>query len=112
MAVTKRGLELADRLARHMDWEPETADVCSRIVRHATTYNRIQEMWTSVEMSDAAVARTEQSESAIEQRLRELVAELPATRSGHRFAVEFAGDPRGFTVRLVADDGWTTVGVA
>lgn len=110
MTVTKKGLVLADKLGRYVGWAPGISETCSLICRHATTYDRIQVMWCNDEMSDARTARVEKREAQIEERIRHLVAMLPETDDGP-FRVQFDGDPRGYTTRLLTPDG-REIGVA
>lgn len=108
--ITNKGRELADRLGRHVGWAPTISETCSLICRHGTTYNRIQEAWCSVEMTDRETARLEAREARLEARIRDLAGRLPEHDSGP-WRVRFEGDPRGWTVRLVAPNG-AEVGVA
>jgi hypothetical protein len=57
--------------------------------RHETTLSRINDMWTSVEMSQKREAEVKKQEASCERRVKELVEELG-------FTVEIDGDPRGF----------------
>lgn len=101
--VTSSGDKLASYLAPVLGYTHAIRETCSLIARHAKTYARIQEMWCSVEMSDAETARVERQEFLIEQRIRSLVADLPHSDDGP-WSVEFSGDPRGYTVRLTCPE--------
>jgi hypothetical protein len=102
--TTTKGDELATKLAVDLGYTREVSETCALICRHATTYARIQEAWTSVEMSERQTARVEQQESNIERRIIDLVDSLPETDAG-KIKVRFGGDPRGATVLLVMPDG-------
>jgi hypothetical protein len=102
--ITKRGSELASRLNPYIGTTMEILETCSLIARSAVTHDRIQETWTSVELSDRATERLERREAGIEHRISELVENLPATDDGP-FKVTFEGDPRGYTVKIVTPDG-------
>jgi chromosome condensin MukBEF MukE localization factor len=76
------------------------------LLRHAKTYDRIQEMWCSEEMSDRRRGALEKKETNLERRITEL-----AERFGAK--VKFGGDPRGFTVKLLLKSGrWNSWGGA
>ena len=98
--ITNRGRELAWKLNPALGSTVEIDRTCSLIVRHARTYNRIQEVWCSVELSDRATAQLERREALLEQRLTDLVDWLPWTDDG-AITVKFDGDPRGHCVKLV-----------
>ncbi len=102
--VTAKGRELASRLNPFIGTTWAIEETASLLARHGTTYNRIQEMLCSVEMSDRQTARIEKQEADIEARIMSLVQDLPTPDDGP-WRVVFQGDPRGWTVRLVAPDG-------
>lgn len=120
--VTAPGRDLANRVARYYFGgrlptitEEETF---SLINRQAVTYSRIQEVWCNVDMSDRQwlVEHYESKEARIEHRIATLVDSLPeatdpTTGEGFRFTVQFDGDPRGWTVRLIGLNG-REVGIA
>lgn len=103
-ATTTKGDKLALRLSRHIGTTYAIRVRCARICRAATTYNRYQEDWCSVEMTEPQERRRAEAEDRLEARIRDLVQGLPEADAG-AFRVEFAGDPRGPVVRLVAPDG-------
>ncbi len=102
--VTQRGRNLAWKINPFVGTTSAIEETCSLLARHAASYSRIQEAWCSVEMSDAATARLEAKESALEARIGSLVQDLPAPDDGP-WRVVFEGDPRGWTVRIVTPDG-------
>lgn len=102
--ITREGCRVAHKLNYQIGTSGTSQRVASLLHRHARTYDRIQEAWCSVEMSDRQTARLEAREAKLEARIRELVELLPQPDGGS-WRVEFSGDPRGYTVRLVAPDG-------
>jgi hypothetical protein len=113
MTVTNKGRELADKLGRYTGWTFGISETCSLICRHATTYNRIQELWCNEAMSDKATARLEAKEARLEARIDSLVRDLPDGEVHVMGSDElvrmspkarFDGDPRGYTVRIVFDE--------
>lgn len=101
MQVTKRGLTLANQLSRFFTKRQynQVAEICSVIARHAKTHCRLQEIACSVEMTEKQQARHDKRDAAIEARITELVRKLPKSKNGYIVPV-FAGDPRGYTVKL------------
>jgi hypothetical protein len=106
--ITKRGERLAWSLNRWMGTTREIQETCSLIARHGMTYGRIQEVWCSRELSDHQTRWFESREETLERQIARLVESLPAPsdESGvlAPVVVEFEGDPRGWTVRLVVTD--------
>lgn len=102
--TTTKGDQLATKLARDLGYTREISETCALICRHATTYARIQEIWTSVELSEKAEASMLKREEHLERRIADLVDRLPETDAG-KIKVRFGGDPRGATVLLVMPDG-------
>lgn len=102
--VTTRGYDLACKLNPYIGSTYGIDQTCSLLHRHARTYDRIQEMWCNDEMSDRATARLEAQEAKLEARIRSLVQDLPQPDDGP-WQVQFSGDPRGYTVRLIAPTG-------
>lgn len=102
--VTQAGVKFARKLSYQIGTTDHIQRVCSLLHRHARTYDWIQEAWCSNEMPDRSVALLEEREEWLEARIRDLVQYLPDPDSGP-WKVEFSGDPRGYTVRLVAPDG-------
>lgn len=97
--ITYRGIALANKLNPLFGTTPKIQETCSLIARNSRTYNRIQEYWASVEMSDQQVAYWEKREANLEKRITELVESLPETDEGS-IKVAFSGDPRGHCVKL------------
>ena len=70
------------------------------ICRHGRTYARIQEMWCNEEMSERRTKEVEHKEALLERRITEL-----ATACNCK--ADFAGDPRGATVKIILPNGRT-----
>ena len=102
--TTKKGYALADKLGAHVGWTNGITETCSKLTRAASSYSTIQERWCCEEMTDERTAQLEKRETALEALIGSLVQDLPHTDDGP-FVVQFSGDPRGHTVRLVAPDG-------
>lgn len=102
--ITERGRRFARKLNSQIGTTAEIERACSLLHRHARTYDWIQEAWCSDEMSDRRVKALEAKEEWLKRRISELVQMLPEPDSGP-WKVEFSGDPRGYTVRLVTVDG-------
>ena len=117
--ITKRGRELANRLAPSIGVSGDILETCSLIARHATTYQGIQEGYCNghpamgnpnISAQDAAKIWEryekwlDKREAQIERRITELVESLPPTDSGP-VSVRFGGDPRGAVVTLIMPDG-------
>jgi hypothetical protein len=113
--ITKKGYELAFRLNPYLGTTNRIAETCSLIARHATTYAWIQERWCNVEMSERETAALEAKEDRLEERITDLVNDLPWTETG-QIRVQFDGDPRAYVVRLLVPDedyrGTREIGVA
>jgi hypothetical protein len=113
--ITKKGYELAWRLNPYIGTTNRIAETCSLIARHAITYARIQEWWCNEEMADPAVKALEAKEDRLEERITDLVNDLPWTETG-QIRVQFDGDPRAYVVRLLVPDedyrGTREIGVA
>lgn len=103
--ITQRGRTLAAKLNPMMGTTDEIERTCSLIARHARTYNRMQEIWCSVEMDERQEARLTRRETALERRLADLVGQLPETDDG-ALRVAFSGDPRGHCVKLTLPTGY------
>ena len=97
--ITKSGTFLADNLLPVLGRTSDIVKTCSLIARHAKSYARIQEIWCSVELSEYQQNYYEKRERWLEQRIMSLVADLPHSDDGP-WGVEFAGDPRGYCVKL------------
>lgn len=114
--ITRRGHELNKLIDKFVGTTQRTLEICSLVARHATTHHRLQEIQCNREATAAELLR----EKHIEDRIRKLVADLPKAKvqltRGSTVAsigVEFSGDPRGFTVKLVVpgDKGGNTWGL-
>lgn len=104
--VTQAGVKFAWKLNHQIGTTGHIQRVCSLLHRHARTYDWIQEVWCDTDLSERPrqQARLEAKEEWLEARIRDLVEYLPQPDSGP-WTVEFSGDPRGYTVRLVTVDG-------
>jgi hypothetical protein len=69
-------------------------EIISKIHRLAVTYARIQEIWCSVELNDTMQAYYEKREKQLQIKMLE-----HANKIGCK--IEYQGDPRGMTVRLI-----------
>jgi len=102
--MTKNGQKLYNLLAPSFKGlTPGLPELCNLLARHARTYNRIQEIWCSVELSPTATKWYEHREELIEKRIVELVRALPRVK-GKPIIVRFTGDPRGYCVKLIMPD--------
>lgn len=117
--ITSKGQRMAENLRRWIGDEPETLRTLSRIGRLAATHQRLAEAECSVEMTERQAARHARRVEALEATIRRLVATLPRAlavpRSGAPadlsepsglvpVGVDFGGDPRGYTVKLIVPD--------
>lgn len=68
----------------------------------ATSYTRIQERWCSEDMSQipGREEATKRLEKSLEEKIRAYAKGLPNVKG-----VKFTGDPRGYCVRLMLEDG-------
>jgi len=124
--ITERGCELSGQILRFYEsprykarslvaqrkqelLRSHVREVCSLVARHATTHARLAETAVNRDLTP----REERQDRAVEARIRELVASLPKPRGRAAIGVEFSGDPRGFTVKLVVpgDKGGNTWGL-
>lgn len=112
--ITKRGRDLARCLAPFIGESDRVPQICSLIARLARTHCRLQE----ISCSDHELTPAEQKrEAQIEARIRQLVASLPeridSPHGKGTLSVEFQGDPRGYTVKIVVpgDRGGNTWGL-
>jgi hypothetical protein len=80
--------------------EQRVLHIADLLMRHGTTYCRMQEDACNVEMSDRQQARHDKREKQIEDRVTQLCKELGAVP-------DFQGDPRGHTIKLVVPSGKT-----
>ncbi len=120
--ITKKGNELAWKLAPSIGYNHDIAETCSLICRHATTYARLQEMSCNGhpaqeyypplpiermnKLQNQWDAYIERRESQIIHRIIELVEQLPFI-DGASIEPIFDGDPRGATIKLVMPDNRT-----
>lgn len=102
--ITAPGSQLAWKLNPYIGTTAAIAETCSLLTRHGKTLDGIQVRWCNDEMSDRATAALEAREKRIEDRMRDLTDMLPHTDDGP-WRIQFDGDPRGFTSRLIAPDG-------
>lgn len=105
--ITERGRFIAWELNPYMGTTSEIQEACSLIGRHAVSYSRIQELWCSDERAcnvDWLREYYEKREASLEARILDLVESLPWTADGP-VTVEFQGDPRGATVKLLTPRG-------
>jgi hypothetical protein len=103
VTVSNAGREIATKLNPYLGTTREIAGIASLIHRQAVTYCRIQEIWCSVELSDSQTEYWQTRELAIESRITALVDSLPWV-NGVQITVQFDGDPRGWTTRLIMPD--------
>lgn len=105
--ITERGRFIAWELNPYMGTTSQIQEACSLIGRHAVSYSRIQELWCSDERAcnvDWLREYYEKREASLEARILDLVESLPWTADGP-VTVEFQGDPRGSTVKLLTPRG-------
>lgn len=107
--ITKRGRDLARCLAPFIGESDRVLQTCSLIARLARTHHRLQEITCNGELTPDEQKR----EAQIEARILLLVASLPARYGKGALSVEFQGDPRGDTVKIVVpgDRGGNTWGL-
>lgn len=102
-AVTNRGRQLRDELNKALGSElggpyipfamlPE----CSLLARRAARHSRMQED----HCNGACGPKFERAEERLESSIIELAHTLPGVKG-----VKFTGDPRGYTVRLILENG-------
>lgn len=101
MTSTIKGRELANRLVRYYLPHPtpedvdyaELDEVCSLLLRHGTTYNRLQERMASDSSlaDERRMAAVERQAEAKERRMGELLRRLPAPADGYRWQLRFDG---------------------
>lgn len=99
--ITKAGRELATRLVRHyLPWPtPEDVDLyeldatCSLLLRHGTTYNRLQERMASDSSlaDERLMVAVERRADTLERRMAHLLPALPAPQDGYRWRLRFDG---------------------
>lgn len=102
--ITHAGIHFAWKMNHQIGTTAEIQRIASLLHRHAATYDHIQEAWCDDDMGDRRRIALEAREAAIETRINDLVGMLPDPDSGP-WKVQFSGDPRGYTVRLVTADG-------
>lgn len=109
-----RKRDLADGIMPYVGMTPAIRDTAAQIERAAKRYQRIQEDWTSVEMSDDQVVKTTAREDRLEARIIALVGDLPLPtldedESVGVWGVKFEGDPRGPVVTLVVRESYASI---
>ena len=70
-------------------------------MRHGATYARLQEIACSVQLDDREQRRHDKQEADIERRLTEVC-------KPYGVVPDFQGDPRGYTIKLIMPDGFST----
>lgn len=105
--TTIAGDKIAARLSKAIGTTRAIRVTCAKIHRLAVTYAHIQERWCNEDFSDRPrrEAYLLAREANIEARIRDHVANLPATDDGP-WSVVFGGDPRGNTVGIVGPGEW------
>lgn len=111
---TLKGYELAESL-RSTKHQSIDVELCSLVCRSAVSYLHIQEdvcnghpamghAWidgkTASRLQVQWEARTDKREEQLEKHISKLALQLPGVKS-----VQFGGDPRGSTIKLVMHDG-------
>jgi len=111
---TLKGYELAEALRSTKHQSIDVA-LCSLVCRSAVTYLHIQEdicnghpamghHWidskTANKLQIQWEARTDKRDAQLEKHIRKLALQLPGVKD-----VQFGGDPRGSTIKLVMHDG-------
>jgi hypothetical protein len=108
MTTTERGDRFASKLNPYVGTTYQIRQTCARIHRLAVTYERIQEAWCCDERTADPESRytknLERRELGIMNKIMDHVRDLPEPDDGP-WRVQFDGDPRGYTVRLIAPDG-------
>lgn len=111
--VTERGVELAWKLNPYIGTTTAINYTCSVLRKHAVTYAKLCEegcngpawkdqpgaAWTGKDI-EIWQADLDKRQDYRKKRITELVASLPHTEHGP-IGVQFDGDPRGYTVRLL-----------
>ena len=99
-SITAKGRELATLLNPSMGTTHAILVTCSLICRHATTIARLAEVDCNKGLTPSQIRQDKRAEELI----RSLVMDLPHV-DGQPIRVEFQGDPRGATVKLIMPDG-------
>lgn len=103
--ISKVGRELSNKLSS-ADNGFISPILCTRLNRLAKQYNRIQEKWCSVQMTERQKKSLEKSEARIEKEIKDIIYVCAGIVS-----VKFGGDPRGFCVKLMLlDERYNTWG--
>ena len=111
---TLKGYQLAEAL-RSTKHQSIDVEVCSLVCRSAVTYLHVQEgrcngsgahnspymdVKRAGEIEDRFQRRLEKREAQLEKHISKLALQLPGVKS-----VQFGGDPRGSTIKLIMHDG-------
>lgn len=98
---TRAGRDLATRLVRHyLPWPtPEDTDLvlldetCSLLLRHGTTYNRLEERVASDSTlaDEKLMAQVERRQANLERRMGQLLKQLPPPQDGYHWQLRFEG---------------------
>lgn len=98
--IREQSLDLALSLSHHYPKKSIATleDFATPLNRLGRKYSRIQERWCNEVMSAAQTTRVERIESQIETAVKRTVHNFDPT-----MPVEFQGDPRGHTIKLVID---------
>lgn len=106
---TLKGYKLAEKI------KSNNVEVCSLIARHAKTHHKLSEdecnghpamgnplvdIRTANKLQERFAKWIDKRNAQIESRIRTLALQLPEVKS-----VNFSGDPRGATVKLIMKDG-------
>lgn len=103
LATTKNGRKLAKTLEPLIGSSNQIQHFCSKICRWAVTHHRLAEDECNIAFDDEGQKLFDERVEIIEQRITALVARLPETAEGP-LTVEFQGDPRGATVKLLVNN--------
>lgn len=82
--------------------DKDVSNIASLILRHGTTYGRIQEIWCSEELTERQEKRLQHKELLLERRITQLCQELDPGCTPL-----FEGDPRGNTVKILLPSGYS-----
>lgn len=104
MMRTKKGKELEARLTRNyylpFEQRMQVQGVCSLILRHAATLQRLAETACNRELT----ADEEKKDGSLSARVTLLVEDLKKLGCKNVVGVNFSGDPRGVVVKIKVND--------
>lgn len=110
---TRKGRELALKLAEAIGVGAEINDTLSLVSRHAVTLQWLSETLANGgddrlpdDVRHRQIADAERRSEHLQARITELVASLPDTDAGP-VGVIFQGDPRGMPVKLAMPGEWS-----